>query len=87
MISLQRGMRKWEPLIKRSTHCTSIEYTIRDTGDFTITVKWPGGQHDKLFKREEVFPHVRPGVQLRTKKRVCMYADEVIMEVLRARGV
>lgn len=74
-------------MIKRSTHCTGIEYVFQDTGDFTIVVKWPGGQHDRLFKREEVFPHISAGVPLRSKKRVCRYVDEIIAEVLQARRV
>jgi hypothetical protein len=77
----------WFPHIKRKVHATEIKVVPGGGGEFTVMVKWPGGEYQKQFSRQLVFgPHLKSTRQ-RPKKRVCAFRDDLIREVRQRRGI
>lgn len=92
MLTFQKSLRRWEPTIKKATNAMSMKYSVKDNGDFTMTVYWVGKdrsteQYSKEFTSGIVFRRIAAGVGAQPIKRTCRFVDDVIVEVLAARGV
>jgi hypothetical protein len=93
MSQVQRGMQELRrALVKRTQRiqrgcCTQdVTFGPADSTSFTVTVNWGTGTLAKVFLASEVFTYSGPrGVRL--KRGACRYADEIVSDVLKLRGV
>lgn len=89
-----RAMRKWLPHIQKQTYATDGAVTFSNEV-VTVRVWWgatragAAGEHAVVFNRARVLGRTasNPPAQQRTVKKVCRFRDEVISEVLAARGL
>lgn len=89
------GLQKHAERIKKATYCDSVEFLTYAYGEFALLVTWlptkaaPAGDHKIIFTRARVLGRTAnaPPLQQRYVKHTCKIADEVIAEILRARGV
>lgn len=93
MNQIQQGMqglltelKKREPKIKRVSYLTALKFSPIVDYRFSVTGYWVmngGGEHTVSFAPEGVFDSSGK----RLKKTPCRFADDVIREILTARGI
>lgn len=89
-----REMRKRLPRISRATYsvATIEKHAI---GAFTIVSRWPAtngqpeGEYRIFFDRQRVLGRTEslPIIQQRLTKKLCRFHDDIISEILHARGL
>ncbi len=92
MLAFQRALLRWEPYIKKNAYARAVKLNLSESNDLTVTVYWTdrkgvSGQYQKVITRSDVYTRIGAGLQPRPSKTVCRFADEIIAEVLKARGV
>ena len=90
----REALKKRVPRIERATYC-DLKFLTGERGEFTLVAAWtatktlPAGEYKILFSRQRVLgrtANMPPRLQ-RLEKKTCRIADEIIMELQRARGV
>lgn len=86
MQALRRELQKREIKIKRVAYLTAVKFSPVVDNAFSVTGYWAlngGGEHTKVFTPAVAF--TASGKQL--SKTPCKFADDVIREILTARGI
>lgn len=93
MSQVQRGMQELRrALINRTKRiqrgcCTQqVSFGPADSTSFSVMISWGSGSFTKTFFSADVFTYNGPR-GLRLKKSACRCADEIVHDVLKARGV
>lgn len=86
MQALLSELKRREAKIKRVAYLTAVKFSPVTDNRFSVTGYWTlkgGGEHSMEFTPEMVF--LPSGKHL--KKTPCKFADDVIREILTARGI
>jgi hypothetical protein len=89
-----QAIRTRVPRLERATYST-IRLELGSLGEFTLVASWPekgglpAGEHRVRFDRRRVLGTTASSspLQQRQHKRICRVHDEIVMEILRARGI
>ncbi len=89
-----RAIRARLPRLSKATYSTVTIEEVR-AGSFTVVSKWPAtklapaGEHRIHFDRRKVLGRSAslPPLKQRLSKKVCRFHEDIIREVLQARGL
>lgn len=95
MLLFQQSMRRWLPWIQRVAYCSSVTIEGTKSGEFTVKALWPAtkggpaGEYKVHFSRFKVLgtTSMKGHLCQRTTKKVCGFRDDIVREILSARGV
>lgn len=91
LLALRQKLPQWVPYIKNAAHVNEVEFSPQgSTGDFTVTVKWGGsvpGEYKRLYNKGYVVASGSSMLQAVAKQKICRFVDDLIFDVLKARGV
>jgi len=90
-----QSVRSWLPRIKQATYASEAVIEKGQNGSFSVVVRWPSskagpaGERRIYFDRSKVLGRsvAAMPLQQRPVKKLCRFRDDIIAEVLRARGV
>lgn len=94
MKTFYNGLKARAPRIKREAYLKELEFSPLTQDQFSITARWgssrdivdkKSGEYTKTYNRDTVFVGGR--LNVRYKKTLCLFADDLIREILRKRGV
>lgn len=86
-------LRKWVPRMERATYST---ITVKGNGStVTITAVWQAtravaaGEHTVVFDRKRLLGATanNPPLKQRTVKTICRFTQDIVQEILQARGI
>lgn len=87
--------RSWLPRIKQATYASEATIEKGQNGSFFVIVRWPAtkagpaGEKRVYFDRSKVLGRTASSMPLQQRpvKKMCRFRDDIIADVLRARGV
>ena len=90
-----QSARAWLPRIKQATYASEVTIEKGQGGSFYVVVRWPAtkagpaGERRVYFDRSKVLGRTASSMPLQQRpvKRLCRFRDDIIADVLRARGI
>lgn len=90
MQALLVALKEREPRIKRGAYLSALRFSsLSPDNSFSVTGYWilkGGGEYTKTFSPENVFSYSGTA-GVRIYRTPCRFADDVIREILTARGI
>jgi len=87
---LRQKLPQWEPYIKNSAHLEAVEFLPGSGGEFTLVAKWARpspGEYRRTYNKSYVLASGSSMLQAVAKQKVCRFVDDLIFDILKARGV
>ena len=84
MQGFMRALQRWTDTIKRLAYLDTLTLKLR--GHVVhVDATWKDGIFHKEYTKDMVFSQT--GTRYMERKKICRHADELVAEILRARGI